>query len=80
MIQTILGEMDESQLQRLDTVIENTVEHTEIVEYCVLGCEGLAHVTGQPQGDGCFCPHHVHRSVNMRLKQGVAAISAVQGF
>lgn len=79
-VTTTLGEMDDSLLQRIDTVLDNDNERTTTVEYCVLDCPGEAHRTGQPQGVGCFCPHNVHRSVDMELKRGVAALSAVQGF
>jgi hypothetical protein len=80
LIQTIHGEMDTAQLQRIDGLVDDDVERTTTVEYCLLDCPGDAHRTGIAQGIGCFCSHNVHRSVNMTLKQGIELVPAIQGF
>lgn len=79
-IQTTLGERDESTLIKTQGVVDNDVEFTQIVEYCPIGCPGEPHRTGVPNGVGSFCSLHIHRSVNMHLKTGVFADSAIGGF
>ena len=79
-ITTTHGDIDESLLVKTRGVIDNDVEHTEIVEYCLLGCDGAAHRTGRPEGTACFCPQHVHRSVAVALKQGLEISSVLEGF
>jgi hypothetical protein len=70
-INTRLGEMDDGALMApLRSILENDDQRVEMIEYCVLGCEGHAHVTGVAQGDGCFCELHVHRSVHVTVKTG----------
>lgn len=73
LIHTLRGDMDESELLKTEQVIDNDVERTTAVEYCVKDCAGAAHVMGVPQAEGCFCPHNVHRSVDMYLKRNVVA-------
>lgn len=80
LITTLLGDMDESLLVKTIGIVDTEQEYTIWTEYCLVGCEGEAHRTGQPQGVGLFCPQHVHRSLNMTLKQGVSITTAVEGF
>ena len=70
-VATRLGEMHESALRKRVDVFENADQRVEAVEYCMLDCPGAAHGTGRPATDaqGCFCPHHVHRSVHVTVKQ-----------
>lgn len=75
-------DVDESELIKRVDVFENDDQRLEATEYCFAGCQGQAHVTGAPQGDGSFCEQHVHRSVAMVLKRwpieaGAAAASLV---
>lgn len=69
----VRGEIEECLLQKHEGSIDNDVERTSWVEYCLVNCDGAAHRTGEPQGDGCFCPKHVRRNVNMYLKKNVLA-------
>lgn len=71
MITTTLGDMDDSQLKQTTGEIDNDVEHTTWVEYCLAECDGPAHTSNVPDESFYFCAKHVHRSVNMVLKQGV---------
>ncbi len=80
LIHTTHGDRDEAQLLKRTDVVDTDNEHTEIVEYCLLGCEGPAHRTGLPDAPGLFCGWHVHRSVHVALKRGVSAESAVGGL
>lgn len=78
MITTTLGLMDESQLVKREDSITNHNEVTQAVEYCIIGCRGVAHITGQPDSVSCFCNQHVHRSVHVTIKKieashGIAA-------
>ena len=68
-VSTRLGEMDESALLKRVDVVEDDSQRVEAVEYCLLDCPGGAHRTGHPEGMGCFCPQHVHRSVHVTVKQ-----------
>jgi hypothetical protein len=73
-IPTTLGPRDDSSLLKTEGLIDTDVERTTWVEYCVLGCDGLAHRTQQPDAESLFCRQHVHRSVHVTLKQaGVIA-------
>src|ERR1043166_5810648 len=69
LINTTLGEVEESELQRLDGRIDNDNETTQTVEYCLINCPGEAHKRGTPDADSHFCNLHVHRSVHVTLKQ-----------
>jgi hypothetical protein len=69
-VQTTAGELDESLLIKHDKVIENINEIIYPIEYCLKGCKGPAHVTGQPDSAFCFCFQHVHRSAHIDLKKG----------
>ena len=80
LIATTLGDRDESTLRKTEGVIDNEIELTRVVEYCLPACEGSAHVTGQPDAPHHFCARHIHRSVHVHLKQGNAALSAVGSF
>lgn len=78
MVITTLGLMDESQLVKREDSIVNNNEVTQTVEYCIIGCRGVAHVTGQPDSVSHFCKQHVHRSVHVTVKKidashGIAA-------
>lgn len=68
-IQTTLGLLDEALLIKHEGSIDNDNERTETVEYCLIGCKGPAHVTGQPESEMFFCRQHVHRSVHIALKK-----------
>jgi hypothetical protein len=50
-----ITEMDEAQLERRDSVVDNDTEHTEVIEYFMPGEYSRA----------------VHRSVHVHLKQGI---------
>lgn len=47
--------MDEAELERRDTVVDNDHEHTDVIEYFMPGRYERA----------------VHRSVHVRLKKGI---------
>lgn len=57
---------------------DNAIART--VEYCLIGCSGLAHQTGQPESVSYFCSHHVHRSVHVSLKEGAVSQSLAGVF
>lgn len=69
-----LEQIEESRLQRREGVVDDEREHTEWVEYCLIGCEGQAHKTEVPDSESHFCDRHVHRSAHRRLKTGLFAI------
>lgn len=69
MIETTLGPLDESLLIKHEGVVDNDNEKTSVVEYCLAGCHGPAHLTGKPDSETFFCYQHVHRSVNIALKK-----------
>jgi len=69
MITTTLGPLDESLLIKRENVIDNENECTSSVEYCLKGCNGQAHITGQADAETHFCNQHVHRSVHVTLKR-----------
>lgn len=72
--------MDESELIKKETTIDDEREHVETVEYCVLACPGSAHRTGVADAPGHFCNMHVHRSVDMTLKPQAVASADVGRF
>lgn len=74
MIDTIQGPMDEALLIKHESHIDNENEKTDMVEYCLVGCSGEAHKTGQADVPNCFCVHHVHRSAHVTLKTSVVSI------
>lgn len=80
MINTTKGPLDESLLLKREDVIDNDNERTNAVEYCLAGCSGPAHSTGQPDSASCFCSQHVHRSVHVALKRVDALQSALGSF
>lgn len=54
---------------------------TYTIEYCPLGCDGIAHSTGEPdEREGCFCGKHVHRSVHVKVHKIPALAPEMQGF
>lgn len=73
----VLTELDEAQLQRYDSVYEDDEIRLDLIEYCLVGCEGDAHKTGVAQGDGCFCEKHVHRSASGQVKRWPVEASGV---
>lgn len=68
-ITTTLGDVDEALLMKREDSIDNENEKTGIVEYCLNGCNGPAHVTGIPDSATHFCNQHVHRSVHVTVKK-----------
>ena len=70
LITTTLGDRDDSTLLKSTGGVDNDNERTVWVEYCEKDCKGEAHFTGTASGPGVFCDRHIHRSVNMELKQG----------
>lgn len=79
-VNTTLGPLDELLLVRHDGIIDNENESTTSVEYCLKGCSGPAHVTGQADAESHFCSQHVHRSVHVTLKKVAAGESAAGSF
>lgn len=79
LIPTTHGDLDEVFLRRREDVVDNAHEHTVAVEYCLSGCQGEAHRSGQATGTGCFCERHVHRSVHVTLKEWPAGMTGVLG-
>jgi len=69
----IIEMVEDAELQRRDTLIDDEVEKTVIVEYCWKDCPGSAHLTGLPDCSSHFCDLHVHRSADVRLKKNVFA-------
>jgi hypothetical protein len=80
LIFTTLGYLDESALQKTEGGIDNDVEATTWVEYCLRDCPNPVHQTRQPAQPEYFCPKHIHRSVGIALKTGVSAAAAAEGF
>ena len=80
MITTTLGDRDEAQLLRETGGLDNAVETTTWVEYCLSDCGGAAHRTRVPDAPGVFCAQHIHRSVAMHLKTGVFAAGVAADF
>lgn len=70
-IQTTLGLMDDSQLQRREDSFNEEVGTLTAVEYCLLDCPGQAHQSGLRDAPGHFCSQHIHRSVNLAVKEGL---------
>lgn len=62
-------QVEESILIRHDSLLDNAHEHTQVVEYCLRGCEGQAHHTGVPDQPSHFCDRHVHRSAVVTIKE-----------
>lgn len=79
LIPTTHGPLDESQLLKTETVIDNDHERTTVVEYCLAGCDGAAHVTGAPDQPFHFCSQHVHRSAHVTIKQWPAGLGGLIG-
>lgn len=73
LINTTCGPLEEDLLIRRDGLVDNENEKTTTVEYCLIGCNGPAHVTEKPDSPGHFCNQHVHRSVHVTLKKNVLA-------
>jgi hypothetical protein len=80
MILTTKGPMLESELEKREQVLDNENEHTTSVEYCLIGCPGLAHKTGVPDASSHFCNFHVHRSAHVRLKKPLVAFGEAAQF
>jgi len=80
LINTTLGEMDESLLAKHEDVLNNANEKTTSVEYCLVGCKGPAHITNVPDSEAHFCGQHVHRSVHVTLKKNLTADGAAASF
>ena len=70
---TLLGEVDATALQELQTVTEigSAAEDYHAVvtahEFCLKTCGGTAHVTGIPDAPGLFCKDHIRRDVAVRV-------------
>lgn len=73
MITTTLGDMDESTLRKMVGGHTNANETASWVEYCLPDCDGVAHVTNEPQGIGLFCDKHIHRSVAIELYKPIVS-------
>ena len=71
LIQTTQGPMRASQLLRREDSFNEDIGSLTAVEYCVLDCPGQAHQTGQRDAPEHFCNLHVHRSVNLTVKEGL---------
>lgn len=74
----IEDDVEESQLIKMEGIVDNENETARIVEYCLAGCEGSAHRTNLPDAPTHFCNRHVHRSVHVKLKklpEGMEAIA-----
>jgi hypothetical protein len=80
LITTTLGPIDEALLIKREDLTDNENETTAAVEYCLIGCRGAAHVTGQADTTSHFCNQHVHRSVHVTVKKTEAAGGVVAGF
>ncbi len=77
MVNTTLGPLPESTLVKREDVVDNDNERTTSIEYCLIGCKGLAHVTRTPDSQSYFCNQHVHRSVHVIVKKIEAALGMV---
>jgi hypothetical protein len=69
MIGTKHGLVSEDRLQKRVDVVETDNHRIETVEYCPIECHGIAHRKGEAFGDGCFCPFHVRRDVDVTVKK-----------
>jgi len=76
----ILEMVPEDLLQKKETLRDDAVERTRMVEYCWKTCPGTAHITGLPDSPSHFCDFHVHRSARIDLKVGLCASGAIQSF
>lgn len=78
-IQTTRGPLRDTSLLKREDRWEDDDRIVEAVEYCAADCDGIAHQRNAPQGDGCFCAQHVHRTVHVTAKRwpamGVVAAS-----
>jgi len=79
-IQTTLGEIDESLLQKYEGGFEDDNEKTRWVEYCLKECDGVAHRTGIPEAAPVFCKKHIHRSVHIDLKKPLVFEGGLASF
>jgi hypothetical protein len=77
LIETIHGEMDEALLEKREIIIDNKHEYTTVVEYCLKGCDGVAHRTGVPEQEFYFCAQHVHRSVHVTILEFPEGLGAL---
>lgn len=80
MITTTQGLMDEATLIKHEGLIDNDIERTTSVEYCLPGCEGQAHLSGNRDAVEYFCQHHIHRSVHVTLKKPVELFAEASSF
>ena len=85
-VSTTKGDMDDSQLEKREGVIDNDIEFTTWVEYWLpgelapaLAAWAAAHPDGEVANGGEMTGY-VHRSVSMQLKTSVFAESAVGGL
>jgi hypothetical protein len=69
MVPTKFGPMSEDRLKGWFGVFDSADARVETTEYCLIECTGDAHKGSEPLGDGCYCPHHVHRSVAVTVKR-----------
>lgn len=74
------AQMDEAELFKHEHALESDDLALQVVEYCLLGCEGQVHRTGVADALEYFCAGHVHRSVHAVLKRGISLETAQQGF
>lgn len=65
----VQDDVDESALIHLDKVEEDDEKIVETTEYCLVGCQGSAHITGIPDAVSHFCNRHVHRSGHATVKR-----------
>lgn len=71
-ISTTRGELDESELQKRDGLIDNDTERTAWVEYWMDGDPACSHAQDDVHNHHCLCgAEKVHRSVNMFLKKAM---------
>lgn len=68
-VETTLGPKPESELIRTTVQVETVDQVVTSTEYCLAGCDGPAHRTQIPDGDGFLCSQHVHRSLNVHVKR-----------
>lgn len=71
LVQTTQGPLPVTQLIRRDDSFDEAVGVLTAIEYCLKDCDGPAHKSGQRDAPGHFCSRHVHRSVNLAVREGL---------
>jgi hypothetical protein len=68
-VYTKWGNAREDRLVKRVDVVDTETHRIVATEYCPIECHGLSHKLGEAFTDGCFCPFHVRRDVDVTVKE-----------